>query len=61
MGTDVHVIDIDLLLHFVVDNVDHNSDTIDGQITFRGIDIIACVTNATENVGFNQQDDYRKQ
>ena len=30
MGTDVHVIDIDLLLHFVVDNVDHKSDTIDG-------------------------------
>ena len=29
LGTDVHVIDIDLLLHFVVDNVDHNSDTID--------------------------------
>ena len=30
MGTDVHVIDIDLLLHIVVDNVDHKSDTIDG-------------------------------
>ena len=30
LSTDVHVIGTDLLLHFVVDNVDHNSDTIDG-------------------------------
>ena len=46
LGTDLHDIDIDLFLHFAADNVDHNSDTIDGLNTFHGMDIIACVTNA---------------
>ena len=44
--TDLHDIDIDLFLHFVADNVDRNSDTINGLNTFHGMDIIACVTNA---------------
>ena len=46
LGTDLHDIDIDLFLHFVPDNVDHDSDTIDGLNTFHGMHIIACVTNA---------------
>ena len=29
LSTDLHDIDIDSFLHFVADNVDHNSDTID--------------------------------
>ena len=45
-GTNLHDIDIDSFLHFVADNVDHNSDTIDVLNTFHGIGIIACVTNA---------------
>ena len=44
LGTDLHDIDIDSSLHFVADNVDHNSDTIDGLNTFHGMGIIACVT-----------------
>ena len=45
LGTDLHDIGIDSFLHFVADNVDHNSDTIDGLNTFHGMGIIACVTN----------------
>ena len=44
-GTDLHDIDNDSFLHFVADDVDHNSDTIDGLNTFHGMGIIACVTN----------------
>ena len=33
-GTNLHDIDIDSFLHFVADNVDHNSDTIDVLNTF---------------------------
>ena len=45
LGTDLHYIDIAPFLHFVADNVDHNSDTIDGLNTIHGMGIIACVTN----------------
>ena len=46
LGSNLHDIDIDSFLHFAADNVDHNSDTIDGLNTFHGMDIITCVTNA---------------
>ena len=49
-GTDLHDIDNDSFLHFVADNVDHNSDTIDGLNTFHGMGIIACVTNPRKHV-----------
>ena len=46
LGTDQDDIDIDSFLHFAADNVDHNSDTINGLNTFHGMGIITCVTNA---------------
>ena len=50
LGKVLHDIDIDSFLQFVADNVDHNSDTIDGLNTFHGMGIIACATN----VGYQQ-------
>ena len=32
----------DGLMQFVADNVDHNTDTLDGKGTFHGMGIIAC-------------------
>ena len=46
MDTDLHDIHIDSFFHFVADNADYNSDTIDRLNTFHGMGIIACVTNA---------------
>ena len=46
LGTDLHDIDLDWFLHFVADNVDHNSDTIDELNTFHGMGINASLTNA---------------
>ena len=45
LGIDLQDIDCSLL-HFVVDNVDHNSNTIDGLSTVHSMGIIACVTKA---------------
>ena len=44
LGTDLPDIDIDLFFHFVANNVDHNSGTIND--TFNHIGAIACTTNA---------------
>ena len=44
MGSDLHDVGIDSFIHFVADNVDHNSDTLDGLNTFHVMGIIACVT-----------------
>ena len=34
----------DVCMQFVADNVDHNSDTIDGKNTFHGMGMISCMT-----------------
>lgn len=39
------------ILHFVADNVDHNSCTLNGENTMHGMGIIACVTKGSFNVG----------
>ena len=43
--TDLHEIETDLFLHFLVDNGYHNSHTVKGLISFYCMGIIICVTN----------------
>jgi len=48
-STEIHNVNETSFLHFVADNVDHNTATIDGLNTFHGMGIIACVTNPSKN------------
>ena len=48
-STELHDVIETSFLHFVADNVDHNTATIDGLNTFHGMGIIACVTNPSKN------------
>lgn len=48
-GKDILNLTPDRVVQYAVDNVDHNTITIDGQNTFHGMSVIATVTPGTKS------------